>query len=117
MKFQGFLKYESFIHNIEDKTTKEVLKYKNHPSITAVLNQLINKNTFYFTELKMKDIEKNQNLNTKKACQYSDIPTKIVEEKSDMYADCLCKSMNSSIKASLFSSCLKNAVITPMYKW
>lgn len=62
MKFQGFFKYESIIHNIEDKTTKEVLKCKNHSSITAILNQLINKNTFYFTELEMKDIEKKSKL-------------------------------------------------------
>ena len=93
------------------------MKYKSHPSITVILNQLINKNTFYFTELEMKDIEKKSKLKYEEACQYSDIPTKIVEEKSDMYADCLRKSMNNSIKASLFSSCLKNAVITPMYKW
>ena len=54
--------YESFIDNIEDKTLRAILKYENHRHT---------RDAFYFTELEMKNIEKEiQNFNTKKAYQY-----------------------------------------------
>ena len=43
-------------------------------------------------------------------------PSKIIEEHSDMNADLLFKSIKNSLKASLLSSCLKNVVITLIYK-
>ena len=59
--------------------------------------------------------EEIHNLNSNKASQHSDIPTKIIKSNSDIFSDFLYVSINSSIK-SLFSSCLKTADITPIYK-
>ena len=36
LEISKYSKYESFIDNIEDETLREVLKYKNHPSIIAI---------------------------------------------------------------------------------
>ena len=43
-------------------------------------------------------------------------PTKIVKSNPDIFSDFLYVSINSSIKSSLFPSCLKTADITPIYK-
>ena len=84
---------------------------------TSLLFKMNLKTRILFHRTRNEDIEKEiQNLNVNKACQYSDIPTKIIKENSDVYADFLCKSINNSIKASLFPSRLKNADITPTHK-
>ena len=72
---------------------------------------------FYFGELEKKEIKKEiHKLKNDKASQHSDIPTKIIKSNSDIFSDFLYVSINSSIKSSLFPSCLKIADITPSYK-
>ena len=84
---------------------------------TSLLFKMNLKTRILFHRTRNEDIEKEiQNLNVNKACQYPDIPTKIIKENSDVHADFLCKSINNSIKASLFPSRLKNADITPTHK-
>ena len=51
-----------------------------------------------------------------KASQYSDIPTKIIKENSDIFSDLICESISNSIKSSIFPSCLKHADVTPLHK-
>ena len=51
-----------------------------------------------------------------KASQSSDIPTKIIKENVDIFAEFLWKSINSSIKSSTFSSCLELEDATPLHK-
>ena len=111
-----YSKYQSFIDNIEDQTLRAILKYKNHPGIIAIQNKFKGGDVFYFRELEKEEIQKEiHNLNNIKASQHSDIPTKIIKSNSDIFSDFLYVSINSSIK-SLFSSCLKTADITPIYK-
>ena len=51
-----------------------------------------------------------------KASQYSDIPTKIIKENSDIFSNFIYESINNSIKSSIFPSCLKHADVTPLHK-
>ena len=51
-----------------------------------------------------------------KASQYSDIPTKIIKENSDILSNFICESINNSIKSSIFPSCLKHVDVTPLHK-
>ena len=51
-----------------------------------------------------------------KASQYSDIPTKIIKENSDIFSSFICESINNSIKSSIFPSSLKYADVTPLHK-
>ena len=68
LEISKFSEYEPFAYKIEDETTRVILKYKNHPSIIAIENQFKNRNAFYFTELEVKDVEKQiQNLQRKLA--------------------------------------------------
>ena len=57
-----------------------------------------------------------QNLDASKACQDADIPTKILKENADVFADFLHPSFNEFVKESKFPSVLKQANITPVYK-
>ena len=103
--------------NIEDQILRVILKYKNHPSIIAIQNKFKDGDVFYFKELEKEEIQKEvHNLNGNKASQLPDISTKIIKSNSDMFSDFLYISTNSSIKSSLFPSCLKTANITLIYK-
>ena len=63
----------------------------------------------------LESIEKEtQNLKINKASQSQDIPTKIIKENVDIFAEFLWKSINSLIKSSTFPSCLKSADVTPL---
>ena len=79
---------ESFVDNISDPTLKAILKYRNHPSIIAIRKKYKISECFKFTEVDQKDIEKEfLQIDVNKASQSSDIPTKIVIENVDIFAD------------------------------
>ena len=60
--------------------------------------------------------KKIDNLKINKASQRSDIPTKIIKENDDIFAEFLWESINSSIKSSSFPSCRKSANVTTLHK-
>ena len=57
-----------------------------------------------------------QKLKSKKACQGSDIPVKIIKENIDIITDFIYNNFNNSLFSSYFPSNLKNADITPVFK-
>ena len=72
---------------------------------------------FSFHEVDKDKIEKEINrLNKNKASQKSDIPTKIIHDNVDLFADFIAGSLKGTIKTSIFSSCLKLVDITPLHK-
>ena len=102
--------------NIKDPVSKAILKYKNHPSILAIQKYSKNK-TFHFKEVNFGEVEKEiLKLGKTKASQKTDIPTRIIKENIDIFADFLCTSINSAIKSSSFLSSLKLADVTPVHK-
>ena len=102
--------------NIKDPVSKAILKYKNHPSILAIQKYSKNK-TFHFKEVNFGEVEKEiLKLDKTKASQKTDIPTRIIKENIDIFADFLCTSINSAIKSSSFLSSLKLADVTPVHK-
>ena len=117
LEISRYSKYESFIDNMEDQTQREILKYKNYPSVITIQNKFKGGDDFYFRELEKVEIQKEiHKLNNNTAFQHSEIPTKIIKSNFDIFSDFLYVSVNSSIKSSLFPSCLKAADITPCYK-
>ena len=46
----------------------------------------------------------------------NDIPTNVIKENSDIFADFTFENLNDSISQSVFPSALKQANITPVYK-
>ena len=55
-------------------------------------------------------------LDTRKACQDTDVPSKIIKMNSDIFADFLYQNFNVAIATSVFPQNLKNANITPVFK-
>ena len=55
-------------------------------------------------------------METSKACQDTDIPTKIIKENADVFAEILLSSFNDSVEKSNFPSSLKKTNITPAFK-
>ena len=100
----------------EGPVSLTILKYQNHPSITSIKkNQSLNK--FPFENVSVSDIKKKlQNLDTSKATQKSDLPTKIIEENFDILVPFLFCSVNSSIDVSIIQKTLKFVDIIPAYK-
>ena len=57
----------------------------------------------------------NQDLNTKKSCQVSDTPTKIIKLHSDIFSNLIYKHFNYCNDKEEFLSDLKHADIVPVY--
>ena len=57
-----------------------------------------------------------QKLDVSKACQDTDIPSKIINENADIFASYLHSSFNTSVTNSEFPSVLKQANITSVFK-
>ena len=59
-------------------------------------------NTFTLAEMNTEKIEKDIGiLNSKKALQYCDIPTKSIKENSDIFSNFFCAAIKSSKKVSV----------------
>ena len=93
LEISKYSKYESFIDNIKDQTLRAILKHKDHPNIIE--------DFFSIRALEKEEIKKEiHKLNSNKASQHSDIPTKVIKSNSDIFSDFLYVSINSSIKSS-----------------
>ena len=100
---------EPLATNISDLVSKCVLKYRKHPTYT--IGEVCNKHSrlpFSFSKIKRKEILREiLKLETSKACQDTDIPTKFFKENADIFADILIASLNDSVEKSDFPSSLK----------
>ena len=104
------------IDHIEDPIARSIEQYKNHPSIVAIKRKSTNK-YFKFNSISKAEIEKEiLNLDSSKACQDSDIPTKVIKLNSDIFTDALYSELNRSLETSVFPPSMKLANVTPVHK-
>ena len=95
-------------NDINNPVLKSILKYKDHRSIKAF--EKISKLNSLF---KFCNVEKGEilyeivNLNAWKSCQDTDVPTKIIKENADIFADFIHPAINASINKNEFPSFLK----------
>ena len=117
LEINQYPNFDPVINNVKDPTLRAILKYKDHPSILAIQNICKNQIKFASEEMDLASIEKEtHNLKINKASQSSDIPTKIIKEKVDIFAEFLWKSINSSIKTFTFPSRLKSADLALLHQ-
>ena len=82
-----------------------------------IKNKKKNDQSFSFGPLTYDDVlKKVKTLDTAKASQQSNIPTKILKPNSDYFAEFFYENINHSISKSIFPSDLKLAGVTPVYK-
>ena len=93
-----------------------MLKYRNHPSVTAIRN-LNDGSRFDFCNVSAQDVIKEiEKLNNRKATQSTDLPVKILKENADIFGNYICDFFNDCIGKGSFPSVLKQANITPVFK-
>lgn len=105
-------------NNINDPLESLVDKYKYHPSIQAIRDQNIHTNsTFTFSEVIPSEIKKViKQLDTNKATQITDIPTKIIKTNDDIFSDFIASNIKLTLSTARFPSNLKKADIIPVIK-
>ena len=119
LKIPAYVDSNSNSENVADPIIKLILKYRDHPSILSIGEVCKQKSDspFLFTGIDKEEILKEIiNLDASKACQESDVPTKILKENADIFEDFLHMSFNEFVTKSEFLSALKQANITPVLK-
>ena len=92
-------------------------KYQNHPSIKVIWENIDATNNFSFDLIipgcRSKIIN---NLDTSKATQQGDIPTKIIKHNKDLFSYFISTSFNNAVNKGVFLNELKQADIKPICK-
>ena len=104
------------INILDDKSGKgDVSNYYNHPSIITIKQHITDKKkVFSFRKVTKDEISSAiKTLNHKKATY---IPTKIIQQFSDIFMDFLYNNFNSCLESGIFPDELKLAEVIPVYK-
>ena len=102
--------------HIEDPVLRIIERFKKHPSVVAIFENHKD-SAFSFRHVSLDEITKEiKRLDVKKACQKKDIPTKVIKNNSDAFADFFFFNLNNCIASLVFPSNFKNAEITPVHK-
>ena len=105
------------VDHIQGPVLKAILKYQNHPSIIKIKQNILQTKTFSFQKISKEEIEKQiLSLDTSKAQQQTDIPTRIIKQCSDIFTPYITQSIDLELKNSYFPNVLKKADIKPIYK-
>ena len=73
--------------------------------------------SFKFEHVSIRDIEiEIENIDTSKAFQNDDIPSKIIKQNWDIFSRIIHNQFNNSLKTSVFPEELKNADVIPVFK-
>ena len=103
--------------NISDLVIKPIVKYRAHLNVNAVKENCTSKSNFSFSFVEKGDILKEiEMLQSNKAIQNTDIPTKLIKDNADIFQEFAFTSLNKCIEQSVFPSKLKLANITPVHK-
>ena len=101
-----------------DEVIENILeKYKSHPSILKIKENVTVENKFSFQDATEDHIYlKINSLDPKKACKENDIPPKILIGTNEIVSGYLSKIYNNSKNSEKYPSSLKTADVTPIYK-
>ena len=99
----------------DDPIYNAINKYKDHPSILMIKSKIDQQSKFSFSQVQYEDVlKKVKNLKVSNASQQSDIPTKILINNSEFFAEYFHENINFCLdKSLLFPGNLKLADVTP----
>ena len=93
----------------DDLGLNAINKFKNHRTIIMIKRKNNPCGSFSFPSVQYDDIlKKTKNLDTAKAPQESDIPTKILKANCEFFAQYFCENINYCICHSILPSSLKS---------
>ena len=119
------LEIEHFVSDNDDHCISEqddvidtiIKKYKSHPSILKIKENVKVENRFEFKDMTPDQIETDIiKLKTKKASMENDIPTKVLKGSTDIVGPYLSSIYNSSKNSQSYPLSLKVADVTPIPK-
>ena len=103
--------------NISDPVIKAIVKYKAHPSVTAIKESCTSQSNFNFSFVeKVYILKEIKTLQSNKVTQNTNIPTKLIKDNADIFAEFVFTSLNKCVEQSVSPSKLKLANITPVLK-
>ena len=109
--------YDNDFIATDDQVTNAVNKFRNHSSIIMIKNKKVTDQSFSFGPVTYDDVLKIVNtLDTVKTSQQSDIPTTILKQNSDYFAEYFYENISQCISKLIFPSDLKLADVIPVYK-
>ena len=86
-----------------DPVLKSILKYKDRPSIKAIKKIAKPNSLFRFSNVEKREIlHEIVNLDSSKSCQDTDVPTKIIKENADIFADFIHPAINATFNKNEF---------------
>ena len=89
------------------------MKYRVHTSIIAIKENCTSKSNFNFSFVEKVDILNEIEMSqSNKATHNTDIPTKLIKDNEDIFAELIFISLNKCIEQSVILSKLKLASIT-----
>ena len=108
---------ETQSENIDEVIESIIQKYKSHPSILKIKENVIIENKFQFQNTTEDEMYfKINSLDTKKACKVDDIPAKLLIGTNDIISGYLSKIYNDSKNSEKYPTSLKTADVTPIHK-
>ena len=119
--FPEYVTNDPISDNISDPIIKLIIKYRRHPGILTIGEVCRERKkkyaVFSFSEVAKEEIFRDiLNLDVSKACQDTDISSKIIKENPDIFANFLHSSFNTSVTNLEFPSVLKQANVVPVFK-
>ena len=107
--------YDTDFLATDDQVTNALNKFRNHPSFVIKIKK--KKQSFSFVLVIYENVlKKIKTLDTAKASQQSDVPTKILKQNSYYFAECFYENISQCIAKSILPLDLKLADLTPVYK-
>ena len=115
LKIPEYTRCDPLSDFISNPVLKSIVKYRNHPSILRIGEICHGSNAinFSFSTVQRTILNETTQLSSSKTDQSTDIPTKIINQNSDIFADFVLTSFNQSVANSIFPSSVKNVDITP----
>ena len=111
--YESEMVYDESLDSVENV----ISKFKNHPSIVKIKENIQIGVPFSFRLSNEADMnEMIKNLNPSKPTTFNNIPAKVLIENKDIVSKYICKFYNESIENMNFPETLKNADITPVFK-
>ena len=106
---------ETTIYETGNSVQNAINKFKNCSSIKMISKINLNKRFCFCSVQHNKILKQIKNLDTEKAIEQNDIPTKLLKQNSYFFSNFFHKNVNQCIKNSKFLYDLKLADVTPCY--
>ena len=119
LEIEEFMPDDNFAHsNNDDGDIDNIIrKYKSHPSILKIKENVKPETKFKFIDITKEALEIGiKKLDPKKASIENDIPTKILKANSDIVSYHVSEAYNNSKNCHLFPLSLKVADVSPIHK-